>query len=197
MQQSVWMYGLVGVGVAILVAAGLLFGLPARTSTSTGTNATSTATTSVGGAGITTTGGQVTVSLVSNTGVSVPPPSLTRPITIDPNLPPDAQKILRDGEQNFITQLKADPTRVDLWLLLGTDRKIAGDYEGAALAWTYVAAVSPAPYNYTAHGNLGDLYLNFLHDFALAKADYQAAVALEPHNQDYVNGLAAAQAHLK
>ena len=71
--------------------------------------------------------------------------------------------------QTLVAQLKADTTRVDLWLKLGIHRKIAEDYEGAAQAWEYVALTAPGDLRTIAYGNLADLYQNFLKDPAKAK----------------------------
>ena len=57
---------------------------------------------------------------------------------------------------------------------LGTADKGKDDYAGAEAAW--IQATQIAPNNYVAFANLGDLYMNFLHDYAKADANYQAAI---------------------
>jgi hypothetical protein len=125
-----------------------------------------------------------------NTGsTKVQPPSLVGAINISPTLDPQAQTILRQKEETLITELKAAPTRVDLWLQLGVDRKIGSDYQGAADAWNYVAKVGPASLNYIAYGDLGDLYMNFVKDYPKAETNYKAAIAINPKVIDYYRAL--------
>jgi tetratricopeptide (TPR) repeat protein len=121
---------------------------------------------------------------------SVPPPSLTGPIIISSSsLPADAQAVLRSDEQTTISQLKAAPTREDLWLQLGVDRKIGGDYAGAEVAWNYVAQTGPTTITYVAYGDLGDLYSSFDVNHPKAEADYKAAIAINPKVIDYYREL--------
>lgn len=119
------------------------------------------------------------------------PPKLMGAIVISASstLTVDQQALMRSKIEALIAQLKAAPTRADLWLQLGVDRKIVGDYQGAAEAWQYVAATGGASLNYVAYGNLGDLYLYFTKDGPKAEANYKKAIALKPHVIDYYRGL--------
>ena len=180
-------YAWLGVGVVIvLLIGGVLFLRPhtavapaSNTSTSTGRTASTTA---YLGNGITATlPPGATISVVTTT----PPPSLSGSIQISPSLPADAQAALQIQEETLISQLKQTPSRVDLWLQLGVDRKIGGDYTGAIAAWNYVAQTGPTSINYIAYGDLGDLYQNFDTNYAKAASNYQAAIAINPNVPDY------------
>lgn len=112
-------------------------------------------------------------------------PSLTRPITFSSGVSAADQASLTAQEQSTLAQLKTAPMRVDLWLQLGNERKLAGDYQGAIDAWTYVAKAGPTTINYVAYGNLADLYTNWNKDFAKAAANLKAAIAIKPDNIDF------------
>jgi hypothetical protein len=188
-KNSLWL----GVGIVVaLVLAALFFFLgphsalaPAQTSTSTNQTG-STTQVDLGNGIIATLPAGVTVTSVNT---QVPPPSLTGSINISTTLPADAQAVLRTQEQTLITELKAAPTRTDLWLQLGVDRKIGGDYAGAIQAWQYVAETAPASINYVAYGDLGDLYMNFDVNYPKAEAAYDAAIAINPQVIDYYRDL--------
>lgn len=181
--QSAYSWLGLGVVLAAAVVLGVFFVHP-RSAQAPGPNAT----TDVGN-GISITGnGNYTITPVSNTS-STPPPSLTRTMTFSAGLSQDAVVALRSQETTLIAQLKSDPTRADLWMKLGLARKIAGDYVGAAEAWEYVAAVGSTDINYVAYGNLGDLYMNFVKDYAKAEANYKTTISLKPDVIDYYRNL--------
>ncbi|HYF13036.1 MAG TPA: tetratricopeptide repeat protein [Candidatus Paceibacterota bacterium] len=169
---------LIGVGLAAAIAGGAYFAL-GGTSMLPGQNQNST--TTVGGVSGT---GDFTVE-----PVGVGPPSLNRPIAITAPLSEDVKVVLRNLLEQQIAMLRKEPTRVDLWLQLGTNRKIAGDYEGAIEAWEYVAQVAPKQVSATAHGNLGDLYMYFIKDYPKAETRFQQAIALNPNVIEYYRAL--------
>ena len=119
----------------------------------------------------------------------IPTPPLTTPIVFVSSVSPEAQSVIRTNEEATVAELKKDSTRVDLWLKLGGYRKMAGDYEGAAAAWQYVATAGPKSINYVAYGNLGDLYMNYLKNYPVAESDYQKAIAINPQVIDYYRSL--------
>jgi len=145
-------------------------------------------TTDLGNGTSITTSGNGTISIVPVNN-KVQHPSLAGAINISASLPPDAAAILRAQEQTLIAQLTKTPTRLDLWLQLGVDRKIGGDYQGAIDAWNYVAITGPASISYIAYGNLGDLYTNFDVNYPKAEASYKAAIAANPNVIDYYQEL--------
>lgn len=173
-------YLLIGIIIAgALGAAGYFFLY--KGSVTPSTNPNSQATTTVGGVSGT---GSYTVEVVG-----AKPPSLDRPITITADLSDDIKTKLTAIIEQQIAILRKEPTRVDIWLQLGTNRKIAGDFEGAIEAWEYVAQAAPQSMSATALGNLGDLYMYFLKDYAKADTRFNQAISLNPHVLDYYRAL--------
>lgn len=170
------------VGALVIAALGYMLWGP-KSSGSSSLSTSTPSTTSVSGVMGT---GSFTVG-----SADVKPPSLDRPIliTASSSLTTENQKILRTIIENIIAQLRKEPTRVDLWIKLGTDRKIGGDYEGAIQAWEYVAQAAPKDISATAHGNLADLYMYFLKDYAKAETRYTQAIALNPYVIEYYRAL--------
>jgi len=131
---------------------------------------------------------------VANTGgatiemVQTIPPTLGT-IKIVADLSPEAKTILRNRIEAQYEILRKEPNRVDIWLQLGVNRKISGDFAGAVEAWNYVVEVSPSDMRATAYGNLGDLYMYFLKDFAKAETNYTQAIALNPKVMEYYRAL--------
>lgn len=182
-----------GVAIAILLIGGIFLinkksGGAGSVSTSTPTTTASTTTIHLGN-GVSVTGAAGSIEAVPTS--TVQPPALSTNIIIASNttLPPDAQTVLKSDETALISQIKKDPTRVDLWLKLGVYRKMAGDYAGAIVAWNYVAAAAPSSASYVAYGNLGDLYMNFQVNYPKAEANYKAAITIKPTVIDYYKDL--------
>ncbi|MDE1925516.1 MAG: hypothetical protein KGH79_05105 [Patescibacteria group bacterium] len=180
----------IGIIIAIVLVGGILFLRPhaavAPTQSTTATTTTASTTSVYLGNGVTANlPPGATIKIVGG----VNPPSLAGSINIATDLPADAQAALRTQEQTLIGELQKDPTRADLWLQLGVDRKIGADYQGAIAAWTYVAQAGPASINYVAYGDLGDLYMNFVKDYPKAAANYKAAIAINPTVIDYYRSL--------
>ena len=107
-------------------------------------------------------------------------PSLDRPVVISDSLSAEAQAILTNNIEELTKQLRASPDRVDLWLNLGTHRKIAGDYEGAIEAWKYVAETGSDSVNYVAYQNLGGIYMDFLKDYEAAEVNLRRVISINP-----------------
>jgi tetratricopeptide (TPR) repeat protein len=127
------------------------------------------------------------------TRVDTPPggvlPSLDRPITVSDGMSLEAKAVLKDLIEEVTAELKEQPDRVDLWLQLGLNRKIAGDDEGAIEVWNYVATGVPSSLSYIAHGNLGDIYMNVLKDYPKAEQNYLGALAIQPKAVAYYSEL--------
>jgi tetratricopeptide (TPR) repeat protein len=151
-----------------------------------------TSTVSAGDVSIDASGGQATLREVAST----PVPAMPALAFSAAGLGDDAKQALTTQWDALTAALTTSPDRVDLWLKLGTVYKIAGQYDAAIAAWDYVAHAGPSSINYIAYGNLGDLYLNFTHEYAKAAAAYRMALKGQSANPDYQAGLAAAQSHL-
>jgi tetratricopeptide (TPR) repeat protein len=73
------------------------------------------------------------------------------------------------------SRLKKDPSDFPAWLDLGMYQKMAGDYQGTVISWTYAGRLAPT--DYISQGNLGNLYAYFLKDNAKAEMYYKKAIA--------------------
>lgn len=186
MQNNGYLWGAI---LALVIIVGGFFVFKARTVTAPTTPAgtvASTTSTNLGNGMVATGPAGVKIELVDTT---VKAPSLAGTIKIATSLASDVQVAIRTKEEALIAELTKTPSRLDLWLSLGVYRKMAGDYAGAALAWQYVADAGPASVTYIAHGNLGDLYMNFLKDYPKAEANYKAAIQIKPDFIDYYRSL--------
>lgn len=163
---------LIGCAVVLACAAALFFVFKPSSPFLPGTTSPTGTTTNWGGA--INASGDYNVELVGTQ-----PPALG-PISITADLSAEAKTILRQRIDSQYAILVDNPTRVDVWLLLGTNRKIGGDFKGAIEAWEYVAATAPREMVATARGNLGDLYMYFLKDYAKAKTNLTAAIQANP-----------------
>ncbi|HEY4518358.1 MAG TPA: hypothetical protein VJG48_01900, partial [Candidatus Paceibacterota bacterium] len=74
--------------------------------------------------------------------------------------------------------LKANPAQANVWIGLGTNRKMLGDYVGAKEAWVYAGKLAPT--NFVSFANLADLEANFLNNTAAAKLAYATAIKNGP-----------------
>ena len=189
-QTKVWI-GLALVA-AVVVIGGVFFvysrtALAPTTNVATNTSPTSSSTVLGNGVSISVPAG-ATVTIIPS-GSSVTAPSLTTSIIISSPLSLDAQILLRNKENAVIAVLQKDPNNVAAWLDLAIDRKIGGDYSGAAAIWKYLTKTAPTSVAYIAYGNLGGLYADYLKDYPTAEADYKQAIALSPHTIDYYREL--------
>lgn len=175
-----WLIG--AVVVIVLAGAGFFFwkhttpaALPA---TDTATTTSQTPVISVGPDGtVTSSNSGYTVTQVPvSTTTSVP--DYKSPLTCGSDIPPDVCTRLKEQAADAAARIDKDKNDGNAWINLGTIRKIADDYKGAEAAWSYVTKLFPG--NPIAFSNLGDLYMNFLHDYAKAEANYKAAIQAEP-----------------
>lgn len=100
-------------------------------------------------------------------------PSLDR-VVIASTLESDLRNQLTSQIKETSTALKNNTGYFDGWIMLGSLRKMAGDYEGARDAWEYASAISPS--NYVSFGNLGDLYQYYLKDYLRAEKNMLTVV---------------------
>lgn len=144
--------------------------------TATTTLATTTGQTRGGDLGTLEKQGKVTVGQAPT---APPPPSLDRAIPPATNLDPAIKARIVANLSATVSALRKDPTSFDNWISLGISRKQLGDYEGAAEAWQYAGVLSPK--NIVSFGNLGDLYENFIKDYAKAEQNMLVVVHNDPH----------------
>lgn len=178
------MYALV-LGGALLVVSGILAWYFYANSTSFSTSSKSATTTIIDLTAGPTTTDAYSVEIVPISSQENPP-SLERSIPETPALSVEARAALLAQMKSTIAALKMNPQALDEWNLLGTQRKILTDYEGALEAWRYVAAHAPS--SPTAFANMGNIYATVFKDYAQAEMYYKKAIALEPQNPGhYVN----------
>jgi tetratricopeptide (TPR) repeat protein len=113
-------------------------------------------------------------------------PDLSKPIIIKGDFSVDIKNAFYKKIQEQIDLLKKDSNNVDNWIVLGNYRKMAEDYEGAAEAWNYAAALNPQ--NTIPFYNLGYLYGFYLKDLAKAETNYLKSIQNDPQNfQAYID----------
>lgn len=134
-----------------------------------------------------TTTDKYTVELVPSGNLSAAP-SLERAV---PSTSPDLEAAVRaqliTNIQATITRLKANSDSYNDWMLLGVQRQMLGDYQGAVEAWDYMT--ERAPNDATAYGNLANLYAVYLKDYSRAEANYKAAISRGPGVMSYYTNL--------
>ena len=193
MQHNTYFWLGVGVVIALLLAAGVLFLRPhaalAPGDVASSTSAGATTTIDLGG-GVSVVGSNIsgaTITTTSNISAAIAAPSLNRQTTFSTSLSADQVAQLRSDEQASIAALKKDPTQANYWLQLAIDYKEAGDYQGAISIWTYLTKAMPA--SYVAFADLGDLYMNFQVNYPKAEANYLEAIKLNPTDVDLYSDL--------
>lgn len=117
---------------------------------------------------------------VDNTPLPQPIPDLNRPVTAQggANVSTDAILVATPRILALQAELKKNANNPDGWLGLGIFQKMAGDYQGAVISWTYASRLNPK--DYVPLGDLGDLYANFLKNNAKAEMYYKEAIANGP-----------------
>ncbi len=90
----------------------------------------------------------------------------------------DIRMQLQKEDAIVVATLTKTPGDLNAWVNLGTLHKMAGDYQGAATIWSYVASLYPQ--SPAAYDNLGDLYQNFLKNYAKAESNFLAAIQQKP-----------------
>jgi tetratricopeptide (TPR) repeat protein len=178
----------IGILIAIVLAGIMLYLIRPGFFSPTlwgGTTASTTIIDVGGGIHVPTTGEGVNVLPIENTTAKAP--LLDKPIVIVATLDPAAAAAIKSKIEAVVSQLKQDSQQLKLWLQLGTYRKMAGDYAGAAEAWDYVAAAAPS--NYIAFNNLGDLYMNFTKDYPKAETNFLAVITRKPEYIDSYRNL--------
>ena len=106
-------------------------------------------------------------------------PNYQAPLVFSANVSADEQSAFRQQFSQAQSLIAANAKDFNGWISLGTVREEAGDYQGAAADWEYVSALYPA--NQVSFANLGDLYANYLHDYAKAAANYKTEIKNDPN----------------
>ena len=107
-------------------------------------------------------------------------PDFTRPLAFADTVDAEVRTFLQGKFDGLQETLKGNSTDFNAWVALGTLRKTAGDYAGAAEDWDYIARLYPnstIPFD-----NLGDLYMNFIKNYPQAEANFKASLVFNPGN---------------
>lgn len=114
------------------------------------------------------------IPISSDAGIKVP--DYKRPLTFPKNttLNAEAQSLLLKQYAKTQAVVIKDPLSFNEWIFLGNDNLIAGNYAIAQEYWEYVSLRWPT--NQASFNNLGDLYMNYLKDYAKAEKNWLQAV---------------------
>ncbi|MFA6338484.1 MAG: hypothetical protein WCW87_00260 [Candidatus Paceibacterota bacterium] len=143
-------------------------------SATTDNTSTSTRTVDVGGVTAEVSeGGNFTIEQVP-TEEQIPVPDLNKSINFNSALDNVAKDQLTKNINTLRDNLKKDPKQPEVWMNLGSNLKMAGDYLQAASAWEYASKITLN--DYVSFGNLGNLYGYYLKDNVKAEANYLQAL---------------------
>jgi len=118
---------------------------------------------------------------------SVPAPDINRPLVFGDTMSEDARIIYREKIGALTEKIKETGGTVSEWLSLGILWKQIGDYEGARIAWEYVATIRPK--SSIAFLNLGDLYHYYLKNFSKAESNFKMGIMNDPSHVSAYLGL--------
>jgi tetratricopeptide (TPR) repeat protein len=169
------------VAVVVLLSVYIAFDRRSKSNTNNNTETEATSTTSASHETLNPNGtNDYTVEQVpvqTQVKAKVPVPDLNRPIYFLPSLKlnQDIQDLVTSKINSLRAVLKNDPTQLTYWIDLGMYQKMGGDYEGAAISWKYVAAVTSK--DFIAYGNLGDLYAYYIKNNGMSETYYKLAIA--------------------
>jgi tetratricopeptide (TPR) repeat protein len=187
-QARKW-YGIAAGIIVIFIAAAWYFAVHNKAlAPSNGTAASDSSATSTTSGG--TSNSPLQIGGVADTsGISAP--NLNRPYTPLSTLPQSVQDNNKKLVKTAVDQLKFNPNGITYWLQLAGLRKGANDFTGAEEIWVYLTKRLPT--DPIAYNNLGDLYGNYLHDYAKAVTYWTKGSELEPKNISVYLSLATVQ----
>ncbi|OGG70061.1 hypothetical protein A3F27_03280 [Candidatus Kaiserbacteria bacterium RIFCSPHIGHO2_12_FULL_53_13] len=106
------------------------------------------------------------------------PPSLTKDVAFSGDISAPVKNILSERIAKYRTLLSKNYSDLSTWMNLAIQYKTAGDYDSAREVWEYISRTHPR--DITSLHNLGDLYQNFLKDYAKAESYYKLAISINP-----------------
>lgn len=115
-------------------------------------------------------------------GLTLSTPDYKKPIAFSAGTSVDIRAQLNASLKLVQAQLDKNPLDIKAWVDLGTLHKMGGDYRLAAEYWEYLTSSYSG--TGTPYYSLGDLYQNFIKDYAKAEANYLLAVKVQPANVD-------------
>lgn len=174
----------IAVGAVIIVIAAVIYYMN-NTSSPTVDESLTTATSSVSTTATTTEGiiaaggtGDYTITAVPVAEEQRPTaPDYTKPLVVSTSLTAAEKLRYQTGYAQLQALIKTDSMDFNAWVSLGTLNLMAGNYATARTIWDYVSTVWPG--NYVTPNNLGDLYMNYLHDYVKAESNFLQAIKLK------------------
>ena len=116
----------------------------------------------------------------------LPLPNLNLPVGNNAHLDTAFFNAAASNIRDLSAALKKNPDNEELWLRLGIQRKMLGDYQVVAGILNYVILEWPA--DYVPYTNLADVYQFYLKNYPLAEKNLLKVIALKPDNpQTYEN----------
>ncbi len=113
-------------------------------------------------------------------------PNFKAPISFSSSTDAEVQAALNAKFVQLQAAISKDKTDFNAWIALGGIYKMGGDYARAATIWEYVSKAWPM--NAVSYGNLGDMYMNFTHDYKKAETAYLTEIKNNPdHISAYIN----------
>lgn len=105
---------------------------------------------------------------------------ISRPIMVSEPLSEVDRKRAEGKLKEMVGLIQADNDNIYAWYDLGAYRRVIGDYEGAAEAWTFAALIRPK--DYISYHNLGDLYGFYIKDYPKSEENYFKSIENNPEN---------------
>lgn len=111
---------------------------------------------------------------------------ISRPIMVSAPLAEADRKRAEGKLKEIVDLIQADYDNIYAWYDLGAYRRVIGDFEGAAEAWTFGTLIRPK--DYIGFHNLGDLYGFYIKDYPKSEENYFKSIQNNPQNvQAYVD----------
>ncbi len=130
---------------------------------------------------VTTGNAGYTVNVVPNT-TAAKAPDYTKPITFSSSISVAVKTALQTQFNITVAAIAKDKYDFNAWVDLGSQHHMAGDDHVAATIWEYISATWPT--NVASYNNLGDLYANYLKDYAKAESNYLNAIKNKPDDSN-------------
>lgn len=105
---------------------------------------------------------------------------ISRPIMVSAPLSESNKKRALDKIKEITDLIEKDYNFIYPWYDLGAYRRIIGDFEGAAEAWTFATLIRPN--DFVSYHNLGDLYGFYVKDYPKSEENYLKSIQLNPQN---------------
>lgn len=147
--------------------------------TSTSTNIVSVTSSNTSVKGIQTTSGSAGYSVnIIPDKTAAKAPDYTKPIAYSASISPTLKSALQAQFNITVAAINKDKYNFNAWIDLGAQHHMAGDDTAAAAIWEYASLTWPT--NVASFNNLGDLYANFLKNYAKAETNFLTAIKNKP-----------------